>query len=120
MNIVPKAIKSPHHCAVFPHIGSAQPEGYFDTGTNLPGPGIHTHSVYVSVVAVKELARKLSYVSPEELARVHAQVETLARENALLREQLAEADRFAEAAEYTLNKFDSRVRRKPGPQKAVA
>lgn len=101
----------PLSCAVFPHLGARHPKGYFDTGTNL---GIAEEHIYVSVEAVEYLARELGWQGPEQIKESEQAYESLERENALLRDQLADADRFAEAAEYTLGRFGQHVRNKPG------
>jgi hypothetical protein len=35
MRVVPSALVRPHHCAVYPQLGSNHPDGYFDTGNDL-------------------------------------------------------------------------------------
>lgn len=114
---VERAKLSPHHCAVFPHLGQAHRDGYFDSGIDLPGPGLPPHNalhrMYVSVVAVKELARKLDWIPPEE-------VEVLRQEVRDLQGQLVEALERADAAEAVVDSIDViesaafRARKRPG------
>lgn len=121
MRIVAKAQMRPQHCAVFPQLGSAQRDGYFDTGTDLPGPGVWVHRVYVSVVAVREMARKLDWISDEEAGQLRAEI-------GQLQAALAEATERADAAEAVVDAIDViesrefKARKRPGrkPEKAVA
>lgn len=109
--LVERAISRPNHCAVLPSLGAAHARGYFDTGVDLQG---FDNRVYVSVEAVEVMARKLGWVGPETIADHDTQVADLEREVSLLRDQLRDADQFAEAAEYTLSRFGQRVQKKPG------
>lgn len=122
MRIVAKAQQRPNCCCVFPHIGSAQPEGYFQTGSTLPGPGAWDHEVYVSVVAVKEMARELGWISDPEAG-------VLRDEIAQLQSDLAEVTERADAAEAVVDaidviesaEFKARKRAgRPKPKEAVA
>lgn len=123
MFFVERAKLSPHHCAVFPHLGQAHRDGYFDTGIDLPGPGLPPHNklhrIYASVAAVGEMARKLDWIPPEEVEVLRAEVRDL-------QGQLSEALERADAAEAVVDSIDViesaafRARRKPGKQKAVA
>lgn len=119
MNIVAKTHLRPHHCAVFPQLGSTQRDGYFDTGTDLQGPGVFLHRVYVSVVAVREMARKLGWISDVEADALRSEIREL-------QGQVSEALERADAAEAVVDSIDViesaafRARRKPGKQKAVA
>lgn len=115
MRIVPQAVTRPHHCAMYPHLGSAHRKGYFDVGSELPGFDNHG---YVSVEFVESAARHLKWVSADEVKTLTDEIGRLERECADLREQLREADQFAEAAEYTLNHFNTKVKQKPGRKPA--
>lgn len=117
MRFVEQAVTRPGRCAVFPQIGGNHPRGFFDTGSEMPGFDNH---VYVSVVAAESMAQRLGWSSPEDMAEMREQYETLERECARLREEIEDADRFAEAAEYTLNKFNTKVQKKPGRKPGAA
>lgn len=55
-------------CAVLPQIGGRHPDGFIDTGSELPGRGDQwDEHVYVSVVAVREMARLIGWYPPEHV-----------------------------------------------------
>jgi hypothetical protein len=109
VDIVPRPEQQPGHCIAT--LKSEDPEGFLDTGLV---PAVVDPRVYVSVSWLKECAVKLGYVPAEDLEQANRRI-------ALLLEQVAEADKFAEAAEYTLGRFGQQVRNKPGrkPTKAA-
>lgn len=113
MRFVQRAEIRPGRCAVLPQIGGDHPLGFFDCG-EMPG---FDNRVFVSVVAAEEMARKLGWTPPVERQELEARVAALEGEVDRLGEEVREADRFAEAAEYTLGKFGEKVRRKPGRPK---
>ena len=113
MRRVPEAVVRPGRCAVFPQIGGAHEKGYFDTGSEMPGFDNH---VYVSVVAVEEMARILGWTPPDDRMELEARAAGLAAEVERLTEELAEADKFAHAVD-VLESRDFRARRKPGRPK---
>lgn len=117
MRIVPKAVARPNQCAVFPHVGSEHPKGYFDTGNTLVSIDPY---LYVSVVAVEHMARDLGWVEPGDVAVLEGRV-------AELEADLAGLAARADAAEAKLAAIDViesegfRARRKAGrPPKARA
>ena len=115
MRFVTKAEMRPHACAVYPHLGSQQQEGYFDTGSNMPGPGVWINHIYVSVVAVKDMARKLNWISDTEAGELRAQIHQLEQERD---EAIARAD-AAEAVVDAIDVIESeafRARKKRGPK----
>lgn len=57
--MIPGAPVVPQHCAVFPHIGNASGRMFVDTGMNLNSYDPH---IYISDVAVDELAKFMGYV----------------------------------------------------------
>jgi hypothetical protein len=114
LRFVEKALRVPHHCAVIPHMGGAHRDGYVDTGVELAGFDNH---VYVSVVAVREILRELKWPQPEDHAEALRTIDALQHQVVQLEDQVREADRFAEAAEYTLGRFGTKVQRKPGRPK---
>ena len=117
MRRVPRCEMRPLHCAVFPQLGAGHAKGYFDTANTI---GLTDEHIYVSVEAVESLARELGWYSPEDAAAHGRAFEALERENRELVEQVAEADKFAESAEYTLQRFGSKVQKKPGRPKSKA
>ena len=118
MRWVEVAAVRPHHCAHIPFLGTNHPKGYFDWGTELWG-GDHA---YCSVVAAEEMARFLGWVPPDVVRHHEQTVIGLQERIGELEACLAEAERFREAAEYTLNQFGATVKKKPGrkPKEAVA
>jgi hypothetical protein len=111
---MPHAAIRPNRCAVIPFIGNHNAKaGFFDTGQDMRGDD----HVYISVEAVEDMARAMGW-GPKDVV-LAARVERQEKEIADLKVQVAEADRFAEAAEYTLERFGSKVRAKPG-RKAAA
>lgn len=116
MRFVEHATIRPQHCAVFPSLGARHSKGYIDTHVDLD-----RERVYISVEAVEQLATLQGWHPPERQAAYDDMLAAKDAEIADLRERLVEADRFAEAAKYTLGKFGQTVQRKPGPRpKAVA
>lgn len=110
MRLVPSAVVRPHHCAVYPHLGSNQREGYFDTGTQMNAIDPH---VYVSVVAVKEMAAQLGYVPPEDHGAKCVEVEELKLALDHLLAESAEAARKLEAID-VIESAGFRARKKAG------
>lgn len=108
--LVPRAQARPNHCAVFPSLGQAHRDGYFDTGVDLQG---FDNRVYVSVEAVRVMARKLDWKGPEDFAEVEREREQLERELEDVRAQLAEADRELSAV-YSLKSRGWTTGAKPG------
>ena len=85
----------PHHCAAVPFI-ARDAEGFIDTGSELNGYDNH---VYVSVKAVREMARMVGMVSHgeyqaalERVATLEAQLRDAAEENDALRSQFEAID----------------------------
>ena len=112
MRWVQQAVINPHRCAVIPFIGNSNSQkGFIDAGHDLPGWDPH---VYVSVEAVEEMARLIGWQPAGSLQLKDTEIGRLERKVAELEEQVREADRFAEAAEYTLGRFGQHVRNKPG------
>ncbi len=98
MRFVERAVTSPGHCAVFPHMGGDHREGYLDTGSELKngGDGRWDQHVYVSVVAVREMAAMVGMVDPADLV---AELAAVRAANVELEVELAEADRRLEAVD---------------------
>ena len=117
MRFVPKAEARPHFCVVYPHLGASQTEGYVDTGNTVT---ILDGRPYVSVVAVREMCRLLGWPTPEQHAEVVAERDTLERDLALAREQLAEADEELGAIHILKGKGYKPAKRPGRPPKAAA
>jgi hypothetical protein len=106
----------PHRCAVIPFLGGHNSRGFIDTGQDMRD---HDSHVYISVEAVEQLARLIGWEPTH--ARIQAEGRLIAKDAqiARLEAELAEAEEFKDAAEYTLSRFDTKVQRKPG-RKAAA
>ena len=120
MRFVEKAVINPMRCAVLPQIGANHDQGYIDSGSEMIASGRDQH-VYVSVVAVREMARLLGFPSPEEFAEVESDRDAIAAELADAQEDLAKADTYLDA----IDVIESRgfaTRRKTGrpPKRAAA
>lgn len=116
MRWVQQAAIRPHRCAVIPFIGNSNStRGFIDTGQELR----ERDQVYVSVEAVEQMAAMIGWVSSGRAQADEAKIKRLEAEVRQLEIQVEEADRFAEAAEYTMARFGSKVRAKPG-RKAAA
>lgn len=117
MRRVDQAVIRPNHCAAIPHLGSTHRKGYFDTGSELPGFDNH---VYISVEFCEQRAVDLGWTSPQDAVALNDRIAHLERELAGVRAEIEAADRFAESARYTLERFGQKVQNKPGPKpKAV-
>jgi hypothetical protein len=110
-----KAVLPPHRCAALPFIGNSNAAGWIDTGSHL-----EQERVYLSFQAVAEMARMIGWVAPSQRHDLEAQVASLRARVTELEAEVGEADKFAEAAEYTLAHFGQRVQRKPGRKERVA
>lgn len=116
MHIVERPSQSPGFCMA--SLATEDREGFIDTGLDPAmvgernGPDLVDPRVYISVTWVKEMARKMGMVEKEK-------VDSLERENTRLSEELKEADRLVEAAEYTFSHFGGKIRQKPGPKKVI-
>jgi hypothetical protein len=83
---------------VLPQIGQVHPKGFIDTGSEMPGFDNH---VYVSVVAVEEMARMIGFVHP---AYLEAEVDKLKRELEVAKDQIAEMDAELSAIDVLKNR----------------
>lgn len=115
MRWVDQASIRPMRCAVLPYVGNGGGNAFIDTGMELDGFDNH---VYISDVAAEAIAREmLGWVPPGELRGAQVEIERLNARVSELEDELAEADKFAESARYTLEKFGTQVRKKPGRPK---
>lgn len=118
MYLVDRPTLVPGHCIVNPGC-SEDPRGFIDMGFEVEEI---QPRIYVSAQAVIDMGRLFDFPSPEEHVEL---AERLAKaEDALedVQAQLAEADRYAEAAEYTLKATfgaEQKIKNKPGPRPAA-
>lgn len=105
LNIVSRPSQAPGYCLAT--LSSEDREGFIDTGHD---PAVVDPRVYISISWIREMAGKLGMVDQEEL-------ENLVRENSRLSDELREADKLVEAAEYTFSHMGTKMRQKPGPKK---
>lgn len=110
MRWVPVAAAEPHRCCVVPFVNSDR-EGFIDTGNRLAGFEQH---VYVSVTAVRELARMIGLPSADDLVEAVRRAERAERERDDLREQLVQADTELNAVAVLKNSRQWKQERKPG------
>lgn len=116
MRLVKKADIRPNHCAVLPHMGHAHPRGYVDTGVDLHGFDNH---IYISVVAVEQLARAAGLPTPGEVADLGLELQASRERIAELEaENQAQAEQLEAVA--VLKRYGTKVERKPGrPSKST-
>ena len=95
MRIVPsQRLAGERRCAV---TGRTQdPEGFIETGFILTG---WDNEVNLSIAAVKEMARMIGYVSPEEINDLKVQLKDLAEASAEQTERLDKIDQIRELTE---------------------
>lgn len=90
MRWVQAAAQRPHKCAVLPMVGNSNAAGGFiDTGYDLHGWDPH---VYVSVLAVQEMARMIGWVAPGTVTGRAAESEELKARVEALEQEVAERD----------------------------
>ena len=117
MRWVPVAANRPNRCAAIPFLSAHDSKGFIDTGTVLPGWDPH---VYVSVVALEEMARLIGWHPSSQqaaydrvLTAKDEELERLRAENMELAETISAID-VIESSDFT-------ARKKRGPKaKAVA
>ena len=120
MRWVDRALTKPSRCAVIPSIAGTHPDGFIDTGSEMPGKGDRWDDhVYVSVVALREMVRLMGWPTVEEHSEMVGEIDGL-------RSELAETQAALERAETVLDSIDAlesadfRARRKTGrPKKEV-
>jgi hypothetical protein len=95
MRWVPVAAQRPHRCAAIPLVGAHHAKGFIDTGYDLHGWDPH---VYISVVAVEEMARMIGWVRPGDVAGREAEVDGLKVRVAELEADIEAQARVVEAA----------------------
>lgn len=118
MRFVQQAAVKPSRCAVLPQVGGSHRDGYIDTGSEMlgGGDGRWDQHVYVSVVAVKEMAAMIGWCDPAPLEARLAQVEA---ELEQARAELAQANRHLDAID-VLESEGFRARKRPGRRPAQA
>lgn len=118
MRWVERAVTKPSRCAVIPFIGQGHEDGYIDTGSELDGFDNH---VYVSVVAVREMARLINWVAPEEIEVRDTHITELEARVAELEAEVASLDGVFEAIDvlesrgYTSRKKAGRPKKEEVP-----
>lgn len=116
MRIVSRPSIFPSQCAVLPYVGASRTDQWVDTGAEIIA-GPKDRHVYVSDIAVFEMARLFGWVGPGAMQVAERRVTELEREMDVLKAQLAEAERYAEAIDlleskgYTARKKVGRPRR---------
>lgn len=118
MQIVDRPEVYPGHCIV--NLSSEDAGGFIDT---LLTPAAVDPRVYVSRQAVIDMGRLFGFPTPEETQALSEALESATKHVDQLEAELAEADRYAEAAEYTLKATfgsDQKIRAKPGRKAKVA
>jgi RIO-like serine/threonine protein kinase len=108
----------PSRCAVLPQIGANHPKGYIDTQSEIVSSGKDSH-VYVSVVAVEEMARKLKWHSPETVDELERTLESYKHRVAQLEDEVDGLNKDFDAIEQ-LQSRGYQARRKPGRKPASA
>ena len=117
MRFVETAVIRPNRCAVIPFIASNDDEGFIDTGSEMDGFEQH---VYVSVKAVKEMARMIGWVGPGDYNRIVSEANKLARTIEDLTVERDELQKRFDAID-VLASADFRARNKAGrPRKETA
>lgn len=115
MRHVDRVDSHPFACAVLPQVGREHERGYIRTFNIIPS-GAHDPEVFVSVVAIEQLAHEIGHPTRDEfeargrlLEEQQERIEQLEAENKSLRE-------FEQAAVYSLEHVGQKVRKKPGPR----
>lgn len=108
--IVPTADIRPHHCVVFPQLGSSHRDGYFDTGNEIVAIDPHA---YVSVHAVKVLAAELGWIGPDQIAEKDDRIAQLEAEVAQETARADKAEAIIQAVD-VIESADFRARKKAG------
>lgn len=118
MRIVERPAIRPMRCAVLPYVGATHPGSFIDSGSELIGG--FDNRVYISDVAVGEMARMYGYVSRGEHRSALARVAELEAELEAARAEIVELERFQQAID-VIESRDFRSRKKPGrPKQEVA
>lgn len=112
MQIVERPELAPGHCII--NLSSEDTGGFIDTGLT---PACVDPRIYLSRQGVIDAGRAFGFPSPDEAQALSEALEAAQRRVDDLEDQLAEADRYAEAAEYTLSATfgdKTKIRNKPG------
>lgn len=118
--LIERPVKAPNRCAAIPFLSSSNPdpEGFFDTGMEMPGFDNH---IYVSVTYVRQAAEYLGYVRAEEAHDLRASVLERDARIAQLEAEAADRDREFDAIDILASRGFT-ARKKPGrkPSEKVA
>jgi hypothetical protein len=108
---VESAAVRPGRCAVLPYIGSTNSQyGFIDTGAEMPGFDNH---VYVSVLAVEQMAQMIGWQPPHAIQEVQAQLDLERTARAEAEAKAADLERKL-AAVQVLKQAGYTASRKPG------
>jgi uncharacterized protein (UPF0335 family) len=120
VRFVEKAVIRPSRCAVLPHLpsGGNHPDGFIDTMAEMPSSGFDQH-VYVSVVAVREMAKMIGWHSPETMDATENELEALKHRCAALEDEVQTLNKEFEAIDL-LESAGYTSRKKPGRKPAIA
>ena len=117
MRMVAACPVKPGRCAVLPQLGGTHRDQYVDTGSEMlgGGDGSHDQRVYVSVVAVRQMAELIGWADPsgmrDELAATRADLEQA-------RSELGRAQAHLDAIDVLESEGYQRRRRPGRPKKA--
>lgn len=117
MRIVERPAHRPQRCAVLPQIGATHNGVWVDTGSELIGG--FDNRVYVSDVAVGELAKLMGYVSRGQHQSLLGELEKTKRLLEVALHERAEMERKLEAID-VIESAGFRSRKKPGRPKVEA
>jgi hypothetical protein len=118
LRFVESAPVYPGRCVVLPQLGGNHPAGYFDTGSEVMSSPKDSH-VYVSVVAVQEMAKKIGWHSPETMDATENELEALKHRCAALEDEVQTLNKEFEAIDL-LESAGYTSRKKPGRKPAAA
>lgn len=117
MRIVDRPALRPMRCAAIPYIGATHNGKFIDTGSEMTGG--FDNRVYISDVAVGDMARMLGFVAKGEHRQMADRVAQLEAELERAHAEIADLERVQQAID-VLESKGYRSRRKPGRPKQEA
>jgi hypothetical protein len=96
MRVVDRPAFKPHHCAAIPHMGQTKDTRWIDTGAEMAGFDNH---IYISEVAVNEMARLLGAPTAKEYGRLVTELQTVYKDLANALDQVAALSKYEAAVE---------------------